>query len=209
MGTIRKKLKTASGFTLAETLLAVLILLMVSVIVATGIPAAKNAYEKVVMASNAEVLLSTTISSLRNELGAAKISTPVENYYISYYSGSVSYDNTLKRYVTSGTRSVICRNESLHIDYKSGTDPDKCIMLQRYAPLGNIDYDAEMKEQMRATRLVSKAASNKNLYVTYDSVAYANGILTFTGLKVCKDSDTDAEHPLTKPINLCIRVLSY
>ena len=59
---IRKKLHSSKAFTLAETLLAVLILLMVSTIVATGIPVARNAYEKVVLASNAEVLLSTTIS---------------------------------------------------------------------------------------------------------------------------------------------------
>jgi type II secretory pathway pseudopilin PulG len=209
MGTIRKKLKTASGFTLAETLLAVLILLMVSVIVATGIPAAKNAYEKVVLASNADALLSTTISSLRNELGAAKISTPVENNYVSYYSGAASYDAASGHYVTSGTRSVICRNNSLNNDYKFGTDPDKCIMLQRYAPLGGINYSPEMQAQMKAVRLVSKAASNQNLYVTYDYVTYANGILTFTGLKVCRDSDNNAHHPLTKPIKLCIRVLSY
>ena len=57
---IKRKLHT-QGFTLAETLLAVLILLLVGVIMTTGIPAAKNAYEKVVVASNAEVLLSTTI----------------------------------------------------------------------------------------------------------------------------------------------------
>ena len=216
MGTIRKKLKTASGFTLAETLLAVLILLMVSVIMTTGIPAAKNAYEKVVLASNADALLSTTISSLRNELGAAKIIKPesggASTSYISYYSGSASYDNTLNRYVTSGTQSMICLNENFTGDYavyKSAADPNKCIMLQRYAPLGNINYSTEMKEQMRATRLVSKAASNKNLYVTYDSVAYANGILTFTGLKVCRNSDTNATHPLTKSVDLCIRVLSY
>ena len=216
MGTIRKKLKTASGFTLAETLLAVLILLMVSVIVATGIPAAKNAYEKVVLASNADALLSTTISSLRNELGAAKISKPESGgapiTYISYYSGAASYDAVSGNYVTSGTQSMICLNEDFtgdYADYKSTADPGKCIMLQRYAPLGGINYSPEMQAQMKAVRLVSKAASNQNLYVTYDSVTYANGILTFTGLKVCRDSDNNAHHPLTKPIKLCIRVLSY
>ena len=36
----RKKARSRSGFTLAETLLAVLILLMVSAITAAGIPAA-------------------------------------------------------------------------------------------------------------------------------------------------------------------------
>ena len=66
-----RKLNSRGGFTLAETLLAVLILLMVSVIVATGVPVAKNAYEKVVVAANAQVLLSTAVNTLRDELGTA------------------------------------------------------------------------------------------------------------------------------------------
>ena len=45
---IIRKLRSNDAFTLAETLLAILILLMVSAIVAAGIPVAKNAYEKVV-----------------------------------------------------------------------------------------------------------------------------------------------------------------
>ena len=64
---IYRKHHAIHGFTLAETLLAVLILLMVSSIVAAGIPSARRAYEKVVLASNAEVLLSTTITTLRHE----------------------------------------------------------------------------------------------------------------------------------------------
>ena len=55
----KRKLRSNKGFTLAETLLAVLILLLVSTIVATGIPAARNAYEKVVEASNAQAVLAT------------------------------------------------------------------------------------------------------------------------------------------------------
>ena len=60
------------GFTLAETLIAVLILLMVTGIVAAGIPAASNALNRAVDASHAQLLLSTTMTSLRNELGSAR-----------------------------------------------------------------------------------------------------------------------------------------
>ena len=59
-----------SGFTIAETLVAVLILLMVSSVVAAGIPAAKSAFEKVVVGANAEILLSTSVASLRDQLAA-------------------------------------------------------------------------------------------------------------------------------------------
>ena len=57
-------IKDEYGFSLAETLMAVLILLMVTSVVATGIPAAANAYFKAVDASHAQVLLSTTMISL-------------------------------------------------------------------------------------------------------------------------------------------------
>lgn len=56
---------------MAETLMAVTILLLVSTIVATGIPVAKNAYEKVVLTANAQTLLSTAVNALRDEIGTA------------------------------------------------------------------------------------------------------------------------------------------
>ena len=59
---IRQKLKSRLGFTLAEMLMSVLILLMVSSVVAGGVPVAANAYYKVVDAANAQVLLSTTVT---------------------------------------------------------------------------------------------------------------------------------------------------
>lgn len=83
---IRQKLKSRLGFTLAEMLMAVLILLMVSSVVAGGVPVAANAYYKVVDAANAQVLLSTTVTKLRRELAFASAcklksgSTEIENY---------------------------------------------------------------------------------------------------------------------------------
>ena len=53
------KLNNEDGFTLAETLMTVLIMLLVSSVIAAGIPAAAKAYRKAVDAANAQVLLST------------------------------------------------------------------------------------------------------------------------------------------------------
>ena len=60
------------GFTLAETLVTVLILLLATAIVAAGLPAAVRAYHDVVDAANAELLLSTTMTALREELGSTE-----------------------------------------------------------------------------------------------------------------------------------------
>lgn len=80
-----KKKNNQKGFTLAEALIAVLIILMVSAIVAAGIPAAKNAYEKVTVTANAQVLLSTAASALRDELGTASDVEESETG-VTYYS---------------------------------------------------------------------------------------------------------------------------
>ncbi len=85
MKTILKKWKTKRGFSLAETLMTVLILLLVSSVVAAGIPAAVSAYTKVIDAANAQTMLSTAVSSLRNELSTAKDVT-INGDSIKYFS---------------------------------------------------------------------------------------------------------------------------
>ena len=162
MKRIKQIISDSTGFTLAETLLAILILLMVSTIVATGIPAAKNAYEKVVLASNAEVLLSTTMSELRNELGTAR-DVDVTNNVITYRNSYTSSESKL--FKSSG-----------------GDDPAGTIMLQRYAGEGG----------SKALRLVSEKASDGLyvLYgtVVYNSLT---GIVTFQNLRVMRESSAN------------------
>ncbi len=64
--------KNRGGFTLSETIVAVLIVVMVAGVVAGGIPAAANALHNAVDASHAQLLLSTTMTSMRDELSMAK-----------------------------------------------------------------------------------------------------------------------------------------
>lgn len=111
----RKKLNSRAGFTLAETLLAVLILLLVSTIVATGMPVARTAYEKVVLTSNAETLLTTAVSALRNELGTAwKVESTANG--VTYFSAS------------TGARAELSIDSKTHtitlLDYAAATDLD-------------------------------------------------------------------------------------
>ena len=83
--TVKRKLKGRGGFSLAEMLLATLILLLVATIVATGVPAARNAYYKVILGSNAQSLLSTTAAALRDKLTTAW-DVKVAGNKISYYN---------------------------------------------------------------------------------------------------------------------------
>ena len=168
MKRIKQILKNCTGFTLAEVLLATLILLMVSVIVATGIPSAKNAYEKVVLASNAEVLLSTTMNELRNELGTARNVNQTNDQQLTYRN---SYTNS--------------KSEIFKADGNS--DPTGTIMLQRYV------VESGMGQGSSAARLTSEKASD-GLYATYGAVDYdkKTGIVIFSDLAVKRKGSASA-----------------
>ena len=64
--------RARAGFSLVETLVALLIVVMISAIVATGVPAAINAYRNTVAGSNSQVVLATVTAALRDELGMAR-----------------------------------------------------------------------------------------------------------------------------------------
>ena len=177
---ILKKLHLNNGFSLAELLVAILILLMVSSIVAVGIPVAREAYLKVVLASNADVLLSTTVSTLRNELGTAqnvKVDE-VDGTTITYYSP------------TRGTSSRI---------YLEGN----AIKFQRYF------YDSSMSPGTVPSPepLIQKAAMSDGLYVKYDSVDKPNsdGVLKIRGLTVYRNDGTK----MTERTPFSIQIVSY
>ena len=166
-----RKLNSRGGFTLAETLLAVLILLMVSVIVATGVPVAKNAYEKVVVAANAQVLLSTAVNTLRDELGTAWDVEVVEEGEtepkIKYFCAD------------TGARAEI------YLNAEKGT-----VYRKRFADMDELGISVATDQD---GPLVSPQASTDRLRVKYDSVTMAGDVVTFEGLKVYLKDDALAD----------------
>lgn len=178
---MKQKWNSQSGFTLAETLLAVLILLLVSVIVANGVPVATNAFNKVIIGSNAKVLLSTAISALRDELATARdLAVGEDGKTITYFSAD------------KGALSEISLDDS------------KEIKLQEYKsidPLTGIEIYS-----VPARYLVPKSAATSALYVTYDGATYTAGneYITISGLGVYMKSNTDTPMAST---DLKIRVL--
>lgn len=183
----KAKLKNKRGFSLAETLLAVLILLLVSVVVATGMPAVTNAYNKVVLGANAKTMLSTAVTALHDEIGTAwQVENSTDDKSLSYFNGS------------TGARSKISSGTKLPI------------RIQDYLSLGEEDLihasDAKVGSEHD---LISGASFNPEMYVTFDSISYAGGIVTITGLKVCKKAD-DTELAKYSAVdgNFTIRVIS-
>ena len=110
-GNARSLITSSKGFTLMEALIALLILVMVATIVATGVPSAFKSYRAAVDGSNAQVVMSSTVAKLRDELSyATDVKTDDDNRVLYYLSDdahwmSIDQDDThhgLIRRVYSG-----------------------------------------------------------------------------------------------------------
>ena len=182
-----RKLKKSAGFTLAETLITVLILLMVSSVVAGGVPAAANAYRKAVDAANAHVLLSTTVNALRGELSTAW-GVSANNSELIYYSAR------------TGAKTKLY----------NGTGDQKTIMVQDYLEYGESQSQSDNTGDNTDDRLQHSLvvrSGEKDLdqfHVQFKSVKVEDDIITFESLGVYRGEE---ETPL-QSMNLSIRVLN-
>ena len=180
---LTKRLRRRGGFSLAETMLALLILLLVTIIVVTGIPTAIRIYQEAVDNANAQTLLSTSMVRLRDELCTASEITVTDS--------SISYrddDGILSRlFFAAGDDGGI---------YKQYTDSNPDLVIP----------DALLDARL----LISKQTSgNIRMYITYDDpdtaadVTFKNGVVTFSRLLVYKNAA-----PIAEMKNFQIRVLT-
>ncbi len=186
MRLIRKKLLSGeSGFSLAETLIAILILLMVSAIVAGALPAAANAYQKTVDAANAQLLLSTTMTVLRDELGTATDVSVNSTTTINYKSGNTG-------------------NQSLIEVETTGSEKEKGIWLYSYphtvTTIVSEEVDGESTSTIVETveyrdvrRIVSEKAATKDLIITCTFAKGTNGEILVKDLEVKKGTNVLAK----------------
>jgi len=150
------------------------------------VPVARNAYEKVVVAANAQLLLSTTATALRDELGSAwdvKINeaTTTNDDGTTKVEKSVSYFSA-----DTGALSEL---------YKDSTG----ILLKEYNVVAGINTD-DAEGVLNSRLLVSKEASDKKeeLIATYTDVEKDGDYIVFSGLSVKKGKNVLAslEGPL-------------
>ena len=193
---ITSKLNQSGGFTLVEVLMAVLILAMAGGVVAGGMPAAVDAYVKVVDHANAQVLLSTTMTRLRDELSTA---TEVE----------VDTDGQRIKYTDSWGNKLVIQNGVDIVD-----DTGKPINYQGLFQYPDLDEDKVYFP------LVSNGTAIDSLYTEIDFgkdendeyyVSFASdieeqnyGIITIKNLRVKKKNEV-----LASAEKFQIRVLAY
>ncbi len=174
------KIKNSGGFSLAELLVATLIMLMVASVVAGGIPVARDAYNKVTVSANAQVMLSTAITALRNELGTAS-DVSVNDKVISYTSAK-----------TGGTSKIYLND-------------DGEITIEEYVGYDNADSITPSIAAGTTRQLVDDV--DEDLYITYDDIGFDSGIITFFNLKVKSADDASSSISDVKLSPLQIRVI--
>lgn len=211
-----RKIKGRGGFTLAETLLATLILLLVATIMTTGIPAAKTAYEKVILGSNAQLLLSTAVNTLRDELGTAWDVKPSEDgKSVTYFSANTGTKSVIRLNVPAEDNPIssptIMRQEfAEETAARTTTDFDYILFGDKINAAGSDTNPSAYGND--AVQLVSDAASNKDLYVTYGSISWKSSgdtVIEIKDLAVNRKADkAETPTPIAKLDALEIRVIS-
>lgn len=182
-----RKLKEKRGFTLGETLVAVLILLMVVGVIGGAIPAAGKAYVKVVDGANAQILLSTAMTVLRDELSTASdIKVNQKDPNVPADSSEENSDFADGNFViqyknNNGWCRIVCRNTGsnmgIEIQYRQ---PDEI------AGTGKYKYE-------RNRNLVSEKASAGDMYLAVTKVevkATDKNVVSFEGLTVKQKGKT-------------------
>lgn len=188
-----KKLKNKKGFSLGEVLVAVLIMGMVTGVVAAGMPAAINAYKKIVEISNAQLLATTTTNTLRNQLYMAR------DVHVSASEGTgVTID--FKAPDGSTTRIVSAPGELITVQEYYGyeitlSDGSKSHTEPR--PLVNPGASSQ-------SSAISGSSKNvENMYVEIGGAEISDGYLTLKNITVSKKetttslADADAEPVIT------------
>ncbi len=190
MNQAKKKMKNRSGFSLAETLIAILIILLVSSVVAAGMPAAQRAYVNVQVSADAQLLLSTTLTELRNELATAtdiklavaaavedegelqETITDAEASEGQYAGNVISYTNPI-----TGKSTISFSGDNF--------------MIQRYQDISDASIDGTTSRP-----LVSNAAKTKSLSLDFGDASpftYApdDGTVTIAAFSVKTKSDSE------------------
>lgn len=165
------------GYSLTELLVTMTVLLLVSAIMVAGVPSALRTYTDVVDASNAQVLLATTVTRLRDELSMAN---PDKRTMDIDGEGIVSSFTSLETGYTvsffSNKKGNLCKQEEASgPGAVKNSEPVKTLLI----PTKNADIGSKV-----------------NLCVTYDSIKYdeAKGVFEVSGLKVVDYTPT-AEEP--------------
>lgn len=173
--------RRTSGFTLTEMLVTMLIMVLASTLLATGVPVAVDTYQKTVNSANAQVALSTTITVLRSEYGmSSQIQTLSGEDGVVYYMTEEGYWAIIRNPKDGETYKGLVK------EYIKSDESGKPL------PSGSLD------RSLGIYPLVPDAAfkgANKPLNLRVGSISTTADSVTVAGLSV-KDGTNDSANEL-------------
>lgn len=155
--------RSNKGFTLTEMLVTMLIVVMASTLLATGVPTAIEAYKKTVSSANAQVALTTTTSALRAELGLAT-EVRVKNgaiYYVGDEGCWVKIANSGPNDFGRGLTKTYCKG-----DFSStGEPPEDDPTTYDLVPRASVTDDLHVEFALPGKQEVSNALTLQEVKV--------------------------------------------
>lgn len=163
------KIRNNKGFTLTETLLTVILVVLMSGAVAAGVSTVSRVIHKIQNKANAEVLLSTTLTLLSDDLQNTES--------VESTDGTVQYlkirENGSSAWISidNSTSDLDSENAGIRKNYYTMTmDSNSGIPVYQDTGL-SMTY-------------VTEQAKTDTLYTTIDSITYSNHVLTVHDLEV-------------------------
>ena len=180
---MKERLRDRRGFTIVELMVTLLILVMVTGVVAGGIPVAVNAYEQAVDVANAQVLLSTTITALRNELEMATEVASAGTDGVTFFCDNAS------------TPSYTRIRNSTNADAEPGIWLEPYLKQEGSSYTANSAYARLLVPGIKINNRQFNKPQKTMLQAVFASITYdsAAKMFTVTGLKVQRGDQVFAE----------------
>lgn len=175
---IPKSERNRNGFTLVETLVALLIFVALTTVVAMGIPVAFKTYKQVLDSSNAQLAIATTTAALRDELGLAIDAKELEGkwYYQLSDQSWATIDNPSAG--SKGLVKTLYRNES-----PSSFNP---IFIGSTPLIPESTFASAIGSEQPQIRITKAPESTENGSITFDKT---NGFFNVPNLTVFQGVD--------------------
>lgn len=181
---MKKKLNEKAGFTLVEMLAATVILILLTMMLGTGLNMTMNSYRKIIAQSEVDLLLSTTMDALADDLRFAQ---DVEEFddtddhvsYVPFTYVSDSFKGKIHLELDGETGQIMARNTDLEfgdtIDGKiflsTGAygvgEPDKerayRVSVMRITPDIYVDSDTNTKTGIFTIHLEVQATADPSI----------------------------------------------
>lgn len=176
------------GFTMVELMVALLIVVLLTTLVAMGIPTAFNTYRSMVKSANAQVALSTTTTILRDELSTATAVhqegndlyyRTADGYWACIYNPSSDSDAGLKR----ARLQEVAQPDGTFKPTAWSKPADKSeFLFSDKAITGSKDRDGTTALELRVR------------FKSDGGITYSNGVFSVKGLEVIDEAgDTLAD----------------